>query len=234
MRPAWSADSWKRWAVWLFALVAVLFAWVFEEISDTFTETTAAGGVTPFDRMVLLAHARARRPWLNGIAVDFTALGSSTVLALVTLVAVAVLLFRGDRGRALRLGVISVGAAIATVLLKHALSRPRPDVIPRLVVVSGLSYPSGHSFGATAIYASIGWLVARSTQGRARVAAVVFTCVLVLAIADSRVYLGVHYPTDVLGGIVGAIAWVSAVIAVFGWLDRGSAEGGLDRGAPRP
>jgi undecaprenyl-diphosphatase len=192
-------------------MVAVL-AWIFEELSDTFTDKSAATGFFPTtDRAILRWFAAHRRGWLNGIAVDVTALGSSTILALITILATVFLVTNGRRRDGVHLGLLSIGAAALTFFFKRFLARPRPDVVPALVVVSDLSYPSGHTLGATSIYLVLGYIAFRDTGKRWLLAVAVG---IALAIALSRMYLGVHYPTDVVGGGVIAIAWVIVTVLV--------------------
>lgn len=112
--------------------------------------------------------------------------------------------------------VASTGAAGLMFALKDAFARPRPEVIPRLVQVAGFSYPSGHSLASASVYATLALIAMRRfpTWG-ARVAVAAMALGLVLAIGESRVYLGVHYPTDVAGGIAVGLAWGLLVAAGF-------------------
>jgi undecaprenyl-diphosphatase len=198
---------------WLGAAAALMALWAFAALSDELFEATHdSASVFGFDRAVMLALARLRHGWLTGIAVDLTSLGSPTFLALLTLTIVVVLLRARDRRGAAQMIVAAVGGLLLTTLLKHAWSRPRPDVIPRLIQVAGFSYPSGHSLGAAAVGVSAAMLIARRlTTAAQRVELYAFSAALVLLVALSRVYLGVHYPSDVLGGLTLGSAWAIVV-----------------------
>jgi membrane-associated phospholipid phosphatase len=200
------SSRFRRTLPWIAVGIVAFLAWVVEELSDTFTDKSTTTGFFPTaDRSILRWFAAHRRSWLNGIAVDITALGSSTLLALVTVLATIFLVTNGRRRDGVHLSLLSIGAAFLTFFFKRFLARPRPDVVPALVVVSDLSYPSGHTLGATSIYLVLGYIAYRDTGKRWLL---YVACGIVLAIALSRMYLGVHYPTDVIGGGSIAIAWV--------------------------
>jgi undecaprenyl-diphosphatase len=156
---------------------------------------------------------------MTGIAVDLTALGSATVLTLCTAMALIVLLAARDRGSAVQLTITAVGSAGLIGLLKQMLERDRPPIVSHLVEVSGFSYPSGHSLAAAAIYTTLAILACRAvTPGWPRGAILSFTFVLILGIGFSRVYLGVHYPSDVLAGLLLGCGGAFLVTAVRVWL----------------
>ena len=165
-------------------------------------------------RAVLVAFASVRRPLLTAAALDLTALGSPLVLGLFTIL-LAWTLARFGRGRSAAVLVLAAASAGAwTAVLKRIFERPRPDVVPRLVEVTGLSYPSGHSLGGAAVYVTAALLVAaRASGARERAGIMVIGVALVVAIGMSRVYLGVHYPTDVLAGLSFGTAWALLLLA---------------------
>ena len=211
--PAW------RWLVAhrraLVALgAALLLVSGFLELSED-VRSGEEPGVAQLDRAVLVAVASIRRPWLTDLALELTALGSPLVLALFVVLLGWALLRNGQRRSAGVLVLAAVTAGFWTALLKDFFERPRPDVVPRLVEVTGLSYPSGHSLAGAAVYATAAILLAaRSPSARERVAIVFVGIALSLAIAASRVYLGVHYPTDVLAGLSFGTAWALVLLAV--------------------
>ena len=91
---------------------------------------------------------------------------------------------------------------------KALFARPRPEVVPHLVEVNSLSFPSGHSLNSAIVYLTLGVLIARSFEERsARVFTIGTAALLVLTIGFTRVYLGVHFPSDVLGGWTVGAAW---------------------------
>ncbi len=175
------------------------------------------------DERVLVSLRRADRPdvpvgpgWLAEAARDVTALGSMSVLALVVLAVVGFLvLVRRWRTLALVLGSTLGGTAVNSVL-KGLFGRPRPTVVPHLTGVLSESFPSGHAMLSAIVYLTLGALLAqlvtrRWLQAYLMSVAAVFT----LLIGVTRVYLGVHYPTDVLGGWLAGLGWalLSALVA---------------------
>jgi undecaprenyl-diphosphatase len=191
--------------VWLFAALAV-------EVVD--------GDTQAFDRTVLLALrqpgtlAPLGSPAMQDAARDITALGGVAVLAIVTMIAVGFLILDGKRHMALFVCGSVVSGLIAGAILKDIFQRPRPDLVPRAAYVSGASFPSGHSMMAAVTYLTLGALLARSHQ-RKRLKAyfLLLAVLLTFAIGVTRVYLGVHWPSDVLAGWTAGAVW-----AVLCWL----------------
>lgn len=148
------------------------------------------------------------------MARDLTALGGMTILTGVTLVSAGVALFAGRRRLAfLGLGSVVLGAMVMN-LLKHGFDRPRPDLVEHGTVVHNASFPSGHSMMAAMVYLTLGILLARTQQRkRVRVFIVTISILITVLVGVSRVYLGVHWPTDVVAGWALGGAW-----AVMFWL----------------
>jgi len=234
LRGPWLAFAlrWVSWAAVGIALVLVAgFVELSEELLDTEEQSTRLLGA---DAAVLRLVAQIRRPWLNGVAMDLTALGSPIVVALFTVTLGAILLAKGDRRAATILVASSFASALLTSVTKSLLERPRPEIVPRLVEVTGLSYPSGHSLASAAVYLTAAFVVARHVPlVRERVAAVVFAAVLVFTIGVSRVYLGVHYPSDVFGGILLGTAWALVMGVVLRRLDQTARGHGSTGGTSR-
>ncbi len=150
--------------------------------------------------------------WLLSAMRDLTALGGVTVLALVAVLAVAFLLTRGRIRQALYTALAAGGGALFGTLLKSLFARPRPEVVPHLVEVTSLSFPSGHSMNSAIIYLTLAVMIARSFEERgARIFVIGVAALLVLTIGFTRLYLGVHYPTDVLAGWTVGAAWALAM-----------------------
>ncbi|HSP81866.1 MAG TPA: phosphatase PAP2 family protein [Myxococcaceae bacterium] len=146
--------------------------------------------------------------WLSEAARDVTGLGSAAVLVLVVC-AVAGFLALVRRWETLMLVVGStVGGVLVNVLLKRVLDRPRPTVVPQLTWVATESFPSGHAMLSATVYLTMAALLAQLTDRRwlkAYLLGVALTATLLVGL--TRVYLGVHYPTDVLGGWLAGVAW---------------------------
>ncbi|OSQ37272.1 hypothetical protein TMES_15785 [Thalassospira mesophila] len=180
-------------------------------VEDVFNQESGA-----FDKAILLFMRNGNdlsQPigpaWLLGVVRDITALGGVAVLTLFTLIVVAYLLVAGHR-RAALLVVLSVGlGAVFEELLKIGFDRARPDIVPHLVTVHSLSFPSAHAMLSAITYLTLGTLVARTEkQRRVRVFVMAVGVFMTLFIGLSRLYLGVHWPTDVLAGWTLGAAWV--------------------------
>jgi undecaprenyl-diphosphatase len=152
---------------------------------------------------------------------DVTALGGFTMMTLVTVVAVLAFLMHGRRRHALVLAGTVLAAELSSDLAKAFYARPRPDLVPHGSYVYSASFPSGHSTMAAATYLTLAVLIASLEPNRATKAMVfVLAFVLIVAIGTSRVYLGVHWPSDVLAGWCLGGAWALAAWTVLRRLNR--------------
>lgn len=185
--------------------------WAFAELADDAPE----GDYLALETRLLLAlrsPADLSRPigpaWLPEAARDLTALGSPLVVTLVATLATGFVLLRGRVRTALLLVAGSAGGYALNHALKALFERERPSVVPHLVEESSASFPSGHSMVGLVVYATLGALLARVVPGRREKLYLLGTALAVsVAIGLSRVYLGVHYPTDVLAGWSVGLAW---------------------------
>lgn len=160
-------------------------------------------------------------PWMAEVGRDITALGGVSVLALFT-VAAAGFLWLDGKHRLMGVLLVATGCGFALSQgLKLWFRRPRPDVVPHLAEVFTSSFPSGHSMMAAVVYLTLGALVATALPRR-RLRAYVLTLAIVLSVlvGASRVYLGVHYPSDVLAGWAAGLAWATLCWLVARWLQR--------------
>jgi len=201
----------------LLALAGVVAGvWGFALLADEVLE----GGTQAFDQKLLLAFRRSdTREMLGPPAVqqagrDISALGGVVVLTLVTAIAAGFLALDAKKHMALFLLGSVLSGLMASTLLKDLFHRARPDLVPFDVYVSGASFPSGHSMMAAVTYLTLGALLARS-QSRKRLKAyfLLVAMLLTFAVGVSRVYLGVHWPTDVMAGWTAGAVW-----ALLCWL----------------
>jgi undecaprenyl-diphosphatase len=196
---------------------------------------TVEGEPGAFDRRALQA---LRNPadssdaigpgWIEFAFRDLTSLGGTTVLTLMTAAVVGFLLVDGKRGAAVLVFVSVSGGALLSTILKLAVARPRPGLVPHLVEVSSASFPSGHAMLSAVVYLTLGALLSR-VEGPPRVKIYVLSVAiaLTLSIGLSRVYLGVHWPTDVLAGWCAGAAWAVLCWRVALFLQRrGEVENG--------
>lgn len=146
--------------------------------------------------------------WLADMARDISALGGATVVVLLSLFTATYLLIRGRWRRVLLLALTIGGGYGLSSFLKVSYDRERPDVVPHLVPVHSASFPSGHSLSSSVVYLTIGVLLAQAaTRRREKFFFIAAAFALTALIGASRVFLGVHYPTDVLAGWCAGIAW---------------------------
>jgi len=184
------------------------------------TSELIEGDLNAADSALLLVVAKARTPWLTVAAVDFTALGSITLVVLFSAVSLAVLLALHDRLGALQLLAASGGSGILTLVTKDVIERIRPEEAQQLVTVSGFSYPSGHSVSSSALYLTIAFIALRyATRPGTRAAIFFGLSAVIIAVGASRVYLGVHYASDVVSGISLGAAWALMLAGLFARLD---------------
>jgi undecaprenyl-diphosphatase len=114
-----------------------------------------------------------------------------------------------------------VGGLLLSSGLKAMVSRPRPDVVPHLSIVYTSSFPSGHSMLSAVVYLTLGSLLAATTQQTVlRIYVLAVAVLLSVIVGVSRVYLGVHYPTDVLAGWVAGLGWALLCWLVARWMQR--------------
>jgi undecaprenyl-diphosphatase len=190
------------------ALGIVAFAWVAAHV--------VAGRTQAFDEAVLGALARHRVPWLQALMVDVTLLGATSVVVGIAAVAALFLAITRHRDSAMLLLASTVGAQLLNDVLKRAFDRPRPHVFDWGTQVATTSFPSGHAMSAAAVYATVAYLAARLEARRAvRVATYVAAALVILAVGFSRLYLGVHYPTDVAAGIAVGWSWAAFCVATL-------------------
>jgi undecaprenyl-diphosphatase len=204
--------------------------WLFIELADAVVE----GHTRTIDTALLLAMRTPGNPadpwgplWLQEVARDFTALGGVAVLSLLTLAVIGYLAMAGKRHAALAVFIAVVGGQILSSLLKLGFHRPRPDLVPHLTHVYTASFPSGHSLMAAVTYLTLGALLA-SVQASIRIKVFFLTlaAILTVLIGVSRVYLGVHWPSDVVAGWAVGAAWALLCWLVTRWLQRrGAVEG---------
>lgn len=231
------------------ALAAASLA-LFAKLSDEVFE----GETHAFDQKVLLAlrdPADSQDPigpgWLEDMIRDFTALGSVGVLTFLSLAVVGFLILQRKRHAAVLVVVAVGGGMLVSLLAKAGFDRPRPDLVPHAARVYTTSFPSAHSMMAAVVYLTLGALLARvQPRMRLRLYLIGLAAVLTMAVGFSRVYLGVHWPTDVLAGWALGAAWALGCWAIALWLQsrgqieddtpqpRGRDDAPTDRGSPHP
>ena len=192
-------------------LAVVAGTWGFVELLDEVKE----GETRQFDEWMIRTLREHEGPaWLQEIGRDFTALGGVAVMIVVTL-AVAGYLMLAKKYHAMWLVLLATGGGLVlSTALKYFIARDRPALVEHKSMVYTSSFPSGHSMMAAVVYLTLGSLLARIMPGRLLKLYFLFLAMaLTFLVGVSRVYLGVHWPTDVLAGWCGGLVW-----ALLCWL----------------
>ncbi len=204
-------------AILLAVLVVVAGALAFLQLAGAVN----GGGTQRLDERIVRSLREPDSPstplgpaWLAEVGRDLTALGGVACLSLLS-AAVAGFLLLCRKHHALALLLLAVGGGLLlSTLLKRIIDRPRPSVVPHLSHVGSSSFPSGHSMLSAIVYLTLGSLLVRLVQPRRlKVYLLGVALLLTFLVGLSRIYLGVHYPTDVLAGWAAGLAW-----AVLCWL----------------
>jgi undecaprenyl-diphosphatase len=226
---------------WVLGTLLILAAglWVFARLASGIL----AGRSWAFDDWALRSLRRIDDPripigpeWLAEFARDLSALGSIAVLLLVTLISCGYLLLAGKvRLMAVLLAAVLTGQVMSS-LLKYVVGRERPDVVPHLTTVSTASFPSGHAMLSAVVYLTLGALLARALPRRRERSFILGSAVVLsLTTGVTRVFLGVHHPTDVIAGWAIGTAWALCWwLALKGLQRHGDVEQPLPPRAPSP
>lgn len=217
----------RRTLRWVWPALALL-AFAGLGLAGYIVDEIAEGGAFGWDAAVLLA---LRTPghlgdpigprWLLQSAIDLSALGGFTLLWIFGAVGIGYLLLRRMPAEAAWMAASLVGASIVDSLLKNLFHRARPDVVPHLTYVSNASFPSGHAMISAAVYLTLGLMLAESERRTVvRAYLLTFMCLLALLVGASRVFLGVHWPSDVVAGWCFGAVWALAVFFTNRWLRR--------------
>jgi undecaprenyl-diphosphatase len=191
-------------------------------------DAVADGGARRFDEWLLVA---LRSPgdlsdpigpkWFEEMMRDITALGGTAVLTLGVLAVTGFLALMRKTHAAVTVLVSVVSGMVLSQAIKWAYARPRPELVPHGMETYSASFPSGHSMMAAVVYLTLGALLARhQAQPRMRVYVLLVAVLLTVLVGISRVYLGVHWPTDVLAGWCLGAAWAILCWFAMLWLQR--------------
>lgn len=190
-------------------ILAIIFALGFGLMATLVSEHKIAR----FDHVISRYVQSFRTPVLTTVMKGFTFIGTTPVVIVITLVILFMLLFVfKHRAEALLVFSIILGSSIIFEVLKHLFHRQRPT-LHRLIEATGYSFPSGHSTEAFALYGILAFISWRHLKTPiARTLMIFFASVMILAIGTSRIYLGVHFPSDVLAGYLASGFWLATVI----------------------
>ena len=189
-----------------FGLIAPTFGFV--ALGAAITQNATLG----VDLPVLVALHKLRTPVLDQVAMVVTFFGSGGLMALSGAALATILLSRGERKKGVFVAVSTLGAGLFDLVAKVWFARGRPHLWTSPVIEIGYSFPSGHAMGSMSMVAALVILASSSSR---RGSILVLGSLFVILIGLSRLYLGVHYPSDVLAGWCAALAWVNAVRLVW-------------------
>lgn len=197
------------------------FVWVARHVMS--------GATQAFDEAVIrwlgLHHAKT----LDAFMLEVTALGTGTVVIMIVAVAGLFLVLTGHKYSAILLLASTGGGIVLNGILKLGFNRPRPSIfLPEVHTVSS-SFPSGHAMSAAIVYSTVAYLAARLHKRRWARVMVMLTAFFVIAlISISRLYLGVHYPSDVVAGVAIGLAWAGFCMATLEAIQKFAARRGRD------
>jgi undecaprenyl-diphosphatase len=220
-RPGW----WHRSTTWLSSLERQELMWLLTGLGGCvllFVFLALAGEVMEgetlaFDKKIVLAFRKADDPsqpigpaWITSALLDLTALGGSTVLGLVVLSVVGFLVLQTRYRTAFFVLMTAATGEAVGYAMKRVFLRARPTVVPHLREVFSSSFPSGHAMQSAIIYLTLGAMLMRIVNGRlTKIYCCAMAMLLTFLVGVSRVWLGVHYPTDVLAGWIVGLFWAS-------------------------
>ena len=199
----------------------------------SFASEVMEGDTQALDVRILRALRAADNPskpigpeWIELALLDLTALGGPTVLGLVVFAVMGFLVLQARYRTALVILITAVSGEVLSSVMKRAFMRPRPTIVPHLRDVVSTSFPSGHAMESAILYLTLGAMLMRLAESRlTKVYCLAMALLLTFLVGVSRVYLGVHYPTDVIGGWILGFVWASVC-----WLlaQRFEANTGVD------
>ena len=202
--------------------------WSFIELWDEVSE----GETRSIDEAILLSFRvpgdpadPIGEPWFEEAMRDITALGSAPALVIAVLAVVGFLLLAKAWRPAIFTLVASGGGLVLSSLLKYAVDRPRPDLVPHGNLIYTSSFPSGHAMISAVVYLTLAALVTRLIERkRLKGYALSVAIILTFLVGVSRIYLGVHWPSDVLAGWAAGAAWALGCWLIARWIGLGGEE----------
>ena len=192
---------------------AFFFAWLSEEVLEKeFTQAST--------NILLWIHSFAS-PIMTEVAMFFTDLGSMIGIGVLSFALLLYLIRIKDRPLLYAFVGLMLGSLALVVLLKSAFQQIRPDVFTPLVIERTFSFPSGHSLMSFSFWGFIAWWIVDHNPKRLwRWCAAIVCVAIAVCVALSRLYLGVHWPTDVLAGMLLSMFWLSACVTAHEWVRR--------------
>ena len=198
---------WFGLAFVVFAGLMALFAWIVEEVGE--------GDTLAFDEAVLRWFEGIHAPWLDQFVSLTTNLGGTIGVAAIIVATLGLLLWKHKRRAAMQFGLGIAGTVGLNLILKSIFTRARPDLWEQIVIENSYSFPSGHAMASSALAFSfilIFW------QTRYRWLVTTLAIIYMVFVGMTRLYLGVHYPSDIVAGWTMSAIWVIVVAVLIGTL----------------
>ena len=174
--------------------------------------------ILAFDSAIISYVQGLETPALTAIMKVFTFIGSGNAIFVIAIVVMVILyVVLHHRSELVFFAIVVSLSGIFNGMLKDVFQRARPD-LHRLIEIGGYSFPSGHAMGAMTVYGALAFLLWRHTSThRGRTILIILSVIMIFMIGISRVYLGVHYPSDILGGYFASIVWLTIAIWIYQW-----------------
>ena len=194
-------------------LFCIAFGGIFAYIASAISNETIVG----FDSPIIGFVQGLETSWLTSIMKTFTTIGSTPFVVGITVAGMGFLLYKRHRAQAVLLFVVVIGSGLLNIILKSIFKRARPE-LHRIVDIGGFSFPSGHTMFAFSLYGIIAYIAWRNLKtASSRALLFLFAAFMIIMIGISRIYLGVHYPSDVIAGIFASALWMTIATTVYAW-----------------
>ncbi len=187
-------------------VLAAVFGYVASSIGN--------GSIVQFDTPIINFVQGAEAPWLTNVMKLFTFIGSTKAVLAISLIMLGLLLYFRQKAQTILFLIVISGTAALNLVLKLFFQRARPD-FNRLIEISGYSFPSGHTMMATSLYIILAFILWRNAKNSFRVLYIIAAIFMISMIGVSRIYLGVHYPSDIAGGISASTFWLLIATSVY-------------------
>ena len=214
-------------ALGIFLVAGLIVAVIGAAAFVTLASHVRSGSTQEFDNSVIRWMGAHHSPGLDAVMLEITALGTGTVVLMVVAVAALFLVLTQHKYSAILLLASTFGGIVLNGVLKLGFNRPRPSLFVPAVHTVSSSFPSGHAMSAAIVYSTVAYLAARLHRRKwARWLIMIAALILIALISASRLYLGVHYPSDVIAGAAIGLAWAGFCMATLEaiqkfWLRRG-------------
>lgn len=203
-------------ALGIFLVAGLIIAVIGTAIFVMLASHVRSGSTQAFDDSMIRWMGAHHSPGLDAVMLEVTALGTGTVVMMVVAVAALFLVLTQHKYSAILLFASTFGGTVLIGVLKLGFNRPRPSLFVPAVHTVSSSFPSGHAMSAAIVYSTVAYLAARLHRRKwARWLVMTAALVLIALISFSRMYLGVHYPSDVIAGVAVGLAWAGFCMATL-------------------